>query len=208
MDEGHTTIVVQRCLNELARLEGGRAAEPVIRELLDRSVSRLHVLCQKLLVKNYPRLARPPLNLRSEEVLSAVAYRLLQAMKQIRPATVRQFFGLVNRHMRWELNSLARNLDLQPATEDVLEALVPEPESSGSQLTPVTRRMLEAIEALPDDQCEVFSLVRIQGMTHTEVADVLGTSTKTVQRRLNRALMNLADKLHDLQPLQPPSSDD
>ena len=37
-------------------------------------------------------------------------------------------------------------------------------------------------------------------MTHTEVAELLGTSTKTVQRRLNRGLMILADSLSDLEP--------
>jgi hypothetical protein len=33
--------------------------------------------------------------------------RLLKAMRSVHPQTVRQFFALVNRHMRWELNDLA-----------------------------------------------------------------------------------------------------
>jgi RNA polymerase sigma-70 factor (ECF subfamily) len=37
-------------------------------------------------------------------------------------------------------------------------------------------------------------------MTHTEVADVLGVASKTVQRRLNRSLLLLADRLSDLSP--------
>jgi DNA-directed RNA polymerase specialized sigma24 family protein len=41
-------------------------------------------------------------------------------------------------------------------------------------------------------------------MTQTEAADVLDVSPKTVQRRLNRCLVLLSDKLADLQPAQVP----
>jgi len=56
-------------------------------------------------------ITRGPLNLRSEEMLSSVVERLIKAMREIRPRTVRQFFALANQHMRWELNDLARRLD-------------------------------------------------------------------------------------------------
>ena len=64
-----------------------------------------------MLSREYARLTRPPFNLRSEEMLSALVERLLKAMRKIHPTTVRQFFALVNQHMRWELNDLARRLD-------------------------------------------------------------------------------------------------
>ena len=114
MDEGHTTIAVQRYLGQLARLDGSAPADPIIRALIDSSVTRLHLLCRTLLVRSYPRLTRPPLNLQSEEMLGAVVDRLLKAMQEVRPTTVRQFFALANQHMRWELNDLARRLD-EPA---------------------------------------------------------------------------------------------
>jgi RNA polymerase sigma-70 factor (ECF subfamily) len=85
--------------------------------------------------------------------------------------------------------------------------MVPAPEASVSTLTPNARRMLEAIESLPEEEREVFSLVRIQGLTHTEAAEILSTSTKTVQRRLNKGLMLLADKLSDLNPLPPAAAE-
>ena len=53
--------------------------------------------------------------------------------------------------------------------------------------------MLEAIDGLPEDEREVFDLVRIQGMTQAEAAEVLGVSAMTVQRRLNRGLLLLAE---------------
>ena len=63
--------------------------------------------------------------------------------------------------------------------------------------------MLQAIECLPADEREVFELVRIQGLTHTEAANIVGVSEKTVQRRLNRARLLLAEQLADLRPDAP-----
>ena len=190
-----TTVVVQRYLEALAR---DQPAEPIARALLDRAVRRLQLLCGNLLYRQYRRLTLPPLNLQPDELLSAVVERLLRAVPSARPRTVRQFFALVNQHMRWELNDLARRLDEQPAAEELNERLVPAPTGSGSVLTPDGRCMLEAIERLPEEEREVFGLVRIQALTHGEAAEVLGVSVKTVQRRLNRALVLLAKELDHL----------
>jgi RNA polymerase sigma-70 factor (ECF subfamily) len=204
MSDEHTTAVVQRYLDELA---GDSPAEPIIRALLERAVRRLHQLCAALLHRSYPRLTQPPLNLQTEELLSAVTERLLKALREVRPQTVRQFFALANQHMRWELNDLARRLDEQPAAAELREEIVPAPPSSGSGLSPDGRRMLEAIENLPEEEREVFGLVRVQGMTQTEVARVLGVAAVTVKRRLNRGLRLLAEQLADLRPPDnPPDS--
>jgi RNA polymerase sigma-70 factor (ECF subfamily) len=197
MNTEHTTAVVQRYLEAL---DGDQPAEPIVRALLDRSVRRLQLLCGNLLYREYRRLTQPPLNLQPDEMLSAVVERLLKAMQSARPRTVRQFFALVNQHMRWELNDLARRLDHQPAAVELGEYLVSAPATSGSALTPDGRRMLEAIDNLPEEEREVFELVRIQGLSHPEAAGVLGVSVKTVQRRLNRSLMLLAKELDHLRP--------
>jgi RNA polymerase sigma factor (sigma-70 family) len=158
------------------------------------------VLCSSLLFRSYPRLARPPLNLQADELLGAVVERLLKAMREVRPATVREFFALANQHMRWELNDLARRLDEQATAVELRDSLVPAPAESGaSQISPNARRILEAIGNLPEEEREAFNLVRIQGMTQPEAAAVLGCSVKTVQRRLNRGRLLLADELGDLQ---------
>jgi RNA polymerase sigma factor (sigma-70 family) len=195
MPEENTTAVVQRYLDELA---GEAPAGPIIRGLLDRSVRRLHLLCAALLHRSYPRLTRPPLHLQADEMLSAVVERLLKALREARPGTVRQFFALAGQHMRWELNDLARRLDNQPAAVELREGLVPAPASSDSGLSPEGRRMLEAIDSLPEDEREAFDLVRIQGLTHGEAAELLGVATKTVQRRLDRGLRLLTERLGDL----------
>jgi RNA polymerase sigma factor (sigma-70 family) len=172
----------------------------LIRDLLATAVHRLQVLCASLLFRSYPRLTRPPLNLQTNEMLGAVVERLLKAMRQVRPGNVRQFFALANQHMRWELNDLARRLDEQVAAVELRDSrvLAPAEVTGGSQVGPNTQRLLQAIECLPEEEREVFNLVRLQGMTHTEAADVIGVSPKTVQRRLNRGLMLLTEQLSDL----------
>jgi RNA polymerase sigma-70 factor (ECF subfamily) len=204
MNQEQTTAVVQRYLDELA---GDSPTEPIVRAMLDRAVRRLHLLCATLLYRSYPRLAQPPLNMQADELLGAVAERLLKALREARPRSVRQLFALANQHMRWELNDLARRLDNQPAAVELSEGLVPAPFSSGSGLSPDGRRMLEAIGELPDDEREAFDLVRVQGMTHSEAAQVLGVSIVTVKRRLNRGLRLLTEQLADLRPGEnPPKS--
>ena len=197
MNDERTTAVVQRYLDDLA---GDSPAEPIVRALMDRAVRRLHLLCARLLFRSYPRLTAPPLNLQVDELLGAVAERLLKALREVRPRTVRQLFALANQHMRWELNDLARRLDGQPAAVDLREELVPSPATSASGLTANGLRMLRAIEALPDDEREAFDLVRIQGLTQVEAGQLLDVSTRTVKRRLSRGLRLLAEQLADLHP--------
>ena len=197
MPEENSTTVVQRYLDALA---GETPVEPIVRNLLDRSVRRLHHLCAALLHRSYPRLARPPLNLETDELLGAVVERLLKALREVRPGTVREFFALAGQHMRWELNDLARRLDEQPAAVELREGLAPAPAGSDSGLSPEGRRLLDVIDSLPPDEREAFDLVRVQGLTHGEAAELLGVATKTVQRRLERGLRLLTEWLGDAGP--------
>ena len=197
MNQEATTAVVQRYLDELA---GDAPVEPIVRALLDRTVRRLHQLCATMLYRGYPRLTRPPLNVQSEEMLGAVVERLLKALREARPANVRQFFALAGQHTRWELNDLARRLDNQISACEFQDGLHSAPAGSDSCLTPDGRRMIEAIDSLPAEEREAFDLVRIQGMTHAEAAEVLAVSAKTVKRRLDRSLRLLTEHLDDLRP--------
>lgn len=197
MTEDRTSFAVQRHLDELA---GGAPADPVIRALLERSARRLHRLCASILHRGYPRLTRPPLNVESEEMLGAVVERLLKALRQARPTSVRQFFSLAAQHTRWELNDLARRLAGEPWRGEVADDLIPSPAGSDSGLSLDCRRMIAAIEALPADEREAFDLVRVQGLTQVEAAEVLNVAVRTVKRRLDRGLRLLTERLGDLHP--------
>jgi RNA polymerase sigma-70 factor (ECF subfamily) len=201
MHDEPTTAIIQRYLDALP---GDTAADRLIRALLDRAVRRLRLLCANLLHRSYPRLTHPPVNLETDELLGGVVAGLLKALRTTRPQTVRQFFALACQHMRWQLNDLARRLDERPAAAALAESgVAAPPSSSDSCLTPDGRRMLAAIESLPEDEREVFDLVGIQGVTIPEAATVVGVSQKTVQRRLHRARALLAEQLADLCPAPP-----
>ena len=199
MPDEPTTVTIQRYLDALP---GDTAAEPIVRELLERAAGRLRLLCANLLHRSYPRLTQPPVNLETDELLGGVVAGLLKALRETHPQTVRRFFALATQHMRWQLNDLARRLDEQPTPVELHEGMATAPASIESALTPDGRRMLGAIEGLPEDEREVFDLVGIQGLTHAEAAGVVGVSEKTVQRRLNRARLLLAERLADLRPHQ------
>lgn len=200
MEATRTTVAVQRYLDELRAHPEEDGTPQLVRELLERSATRLHLLCSSMIRRSYPRLARPPLNLTAEEMLGAVVERLIKALRESRPASVREFFGLANQHMRWELNDLARRLDEHTRPVQIEEQLAAEQTASEPGFTAGARRILGALDSLAEDEREVFGLVRIQGLTHTEASEVLGVSTKTVQRRLNRGRMQLVTLLKDLEP--------
>ena len=99
---------------------------------------------------------------------------------------------------------MARRFDEQPAAAELPDEEVPAPASSDSGLTVDGRRMLRVIDELPQEEREVFDLVRIQGMTQAEAAHVLGVSAEMLKRRLSRGLRLLAEQLADLSPDEKP----
>jgi RNA polymerase sigma-70 factor (ECF subfamily) len=202
MSDGRTTASIQRYLDQIVDLRGDAPAEPIVRELLERATRRLHLLCTTMLHRSYARLARPPLNLRSDEMLSGVVERLLKALRGARPANVRGFFALANQHMRWELNELARQADRRSPEAELHSDVAAKATTVEPGPSVDASRIFDAIEQLPDEEREVFSLVRVQGMAHAEAAEVLGVATKTVQRRLRRSLLLLTERLGDLVPAE------
>lgn len=206
MEQPQTTLAIQGYLDELTGLRGNAPVEPVVRALLERAAGRLELLCGTLLFRSYPRLTRPPLNLQSDEMLSAVVERLLKAMREARPRNVRQFFAIANQHMRWELNDLARRLDDRAPEVPIPDGLAATEDSHNSRVSPVALRLFQAIDELPDEEREVFSLTRIQGLSRSEAAEILDVSVKTVQRRINRAVLLLSQTLGDLRPVTDPTN--
>lgn len=200
MDAQRTTVAIQGYLDQLGGAAGASTAEPLVRDLLSRAAQRLHFLCTTLLHRSYPRLARPPVNLDSTELLSAVVERMLKALREARPGNVRQFFAIASQHMRWELNDVARRLDQREKMVELVDQVAPPEDSTSSPPSPGMLRLLAAIDGLPADEREAFDLVRIQGMTHAEAAELLGVTVRTVQRRLSRSILLLTIRLGDACP--------
>lgn len=84
----------------------------------------------------------------------------------------------------------------------LLSSLVPEqlaraPASAEAHL--VARRALDALEEqlgkLPRRTQDAFVLRRVHGLSHAEIADVLGVSVSTVEKDLSRALRHCQARL-------------
>src|SRR5262249_27682117 len=103
-------------------------------------------------------------------------------------APARAFSPRPAQHVRGERSDRPRRFDEQPAAVELRDESVPAPASTDSGLTPDGRRILAAIERLPEGEREAFDLVRIQGMSQAEAAQALEVSVMTVNRRLNRGL--------------------
>jgi RNA polymerase sigma-70 factor (ECF subfamily) len=134
MSEEETTSVVRRYPDELA---ADSPAEPLVRALMDRAVRRLHRLCATPRHRSDPRQTHPPVNLRADEGLGAVAERLLKALRTRSPSQDgAPALRAGQPDMRRELKDPARRLDDQPAVAELCQGLVPAPVSRGSGLTP------------------------------------------------------------------------
>jgi RNA polymerase sigma-70 factor (ECF subfamily) len=151
--------------------------------------------------------------------LCAFAYRYLGA-RDLAEEIVQEVFLLVwERRATWEVRTSARsylftavrNASLsylrhervvrrrEPEVRELLRALAPsgEPESTEWETIAAVR---QAIGRLPERCRLVFTLHREQGLTYTEVADVLGISPRTVEVQIGRALKSLRKALAGLRP--------
>jgi RNA polymerase sigma-70 factor (ECF subfamily) len=183
-------LSIQLCLDRLRR------GDPAAREeLLRRAGDRLERLTRKML-KGYPGVRRWT---ETADVLQNALLRLLRALEQVHPATVRDFFGLAALQVRRELLDLARHF-LGPHGVGAHHASR-DADASESGLHPDDtyepgslaewREFHEQVEALPEVEREVVGLVFYHGLEQAEAAEVLDVTVRTVQRRWRSALQHL-----------------
>ncbi len=68
------------------------------------------------------------------------------------------------------------------------------------QFQELSRRIKEAVDALPESYREVFIMHRFQEKTYREIAEQLNIPTKTVDYRMQQALKQLRKDLRDYLP--------
>jgi RNA polymerase sigma-70 factor (family 1) len=107
------------------------------------------------------------------------------------------------------LHRVARNLALNEvrnraarerqvrAIRSADDALVSPPDEV-LEIRGVEHAIDRAIAALPPRQREVFVMARYEGLTHQEIAKILGTSPQTVANQMTSALVRLRDALRPL----------
>lgn len=68
----------------------------------------------------------------------------------------------------------------------------------------LTKRIEEAVAALPESYREAFVMHRFRDMSYKEIAETLGVSPKTIDYRIQQALKQLRADLKDYLPLLMP----
>ncbi len=191
-----TTIRVERCLD---RMRGGDADAHA--DLLDVAGDRLTRLARKMF-RAEARLRRWE---ETTDVLQSALLRLLRRLRNVTPASPRDFYRLAAGEIRRALIDLARHHfgPCGPATKhdtcadaaragDSLPAEVDTPDrDEGPGDLAQWSEFHERVDRLPDDEREVFELVWYQGLPYSEAADVLGVSARTVTRRWQSACLKL-----------------
>lgn len=164
-------------------------------ELLSIASTRLHKLARKMLW-NFPQLRRWE---QTDDVFQAAALRLHHSLSQVKPESVRQFFGLAATQIRRTLIDLARH-HYGPEGQGAKHESGADYESHGDTDSPENlaawAEFHEQVEQLPNEEREVFQLLWYSGTTQREAAELLGISERTVLRRYCRAKLGLRDALH------------
>jgi RNA polymerase sigma-70 factor (ECF subfamily) len=104
------------------------------------------------------------------------------------------------RYLRDErLHAAKHELILGERDQMMPQVTLPDAETDGEILSAYLRQWLEA---LPDRQREALSLSRFQGLSHREIAAVMGISARTVNNHILRALSHLEARVQSLEPAE------
>lgn len=80
------------------------------------------------------------------------------------------------------------------------------PTDEAADAPTLRKRMTAAIDALPDEQREVFLLRQVSGLSFREIGETLGVPENTIKSRMRYALEKLREHLHDLHGDEPASA--
>jgi RNA polymerase sigma-70 factor (ECF subfamily) len=177
------------------------------RELINRAYPRLHRLVAKILGESFPRLKEQPALQNTSDVANEVSMRLYQALEEIQPASVLDFFRLAACRTRWLLLDLAKKPGL-PVAKDVVpddRAGPGRPGGLDSDSAPepaAWSRLHEQIGRLGEEEQAVVDLLFYHGLSEADAADLLGVSGKTVHRRWRGAQLKLFNALQTMPRLE------
>lgn len=190
---GHTTRL-QRWLEEANRGDDtawGRA--------IGHACDRLRELASRMLRTN--RRVRRWSD--TDDLLQNALIRLHRSLSEVRPESVRQFYGLTTTHMRRELIDLARKhfgaegVGANHHTDDEKTAFENQPRDDRPQTAEAWAEFHEEVQALPEDEREIVDLLWYEGLTQPEAAGVLGISLATLKRRWQSARLRLREALDE-----------
>lgn len=197
MNFAHSTHI-QDLLNQLR--DGRTEARD---DLIAHTMERVRALARRMF------RASPALRSMEEtdDVLQRSLLRLRHSLGNIQPTTVRGFFALAARQIRWALQDVARELAATPvvytgAHPSESGTVGPEPADPNGGPTSLAEwtEFHQAVERLPDETREVFDLVWYEGLNQVEAAALLGVPLRTLKRRWRVARELLSQALYGEPP--------
>jgi RNA polymerase sigma-70 factor (ECF subfamily) len=119
----------------------------------------------------------------STDIVQGASIRLLNALRELRPGSSREFFNLAAVQVRRELLDLARRYSGR-CWKTADESSRPEPHDRSPEHGELDlwTRFHEAVENLPTEEREAVGLLFYHGRTQGEAAEILGVSERTLQR--------------------------
>jgi RNA polymerase sigma-70 factor (ECF subfamily) len=187
------------------------AGDRSAREALLRAIlPQLERMTQQML-RRFPGVARWE---QAEDVLNNALLRLLRALKEVQPTSVRDFLGLAVTQIRRELLDLARRHQgpLGLGARQVSLAKILSHNASGMEIAdpldePEERDDMErwqafheAVERLPTEERQVIELVFYGGWTQAEIAKLFQVNERTIRRHWQSACRRLHQLLTDQLP--------
>lgn len=187
--EAETAWILQRCLDRLAA--GDPRAKEDLFQVVDAQVrKRAHQMLRSF------RIVRQSYD--TGDVAQEASLRLIRSLEAIQPEDPRRFLGLVGLHIRRTLIDLYRHCrgpqsyETNRATNAYRRAdgelgyRAEEVAAAGADPDQaVFERLHEAAATLEPADQEIFHMRWFLGMTHEQIANVVGCSEKTIKRSWN-----------------------
>ena len=171
--------------------------------LVDHSYRRLRLLVKKRM-SLFPGVQRWE---QTDDVLQQASMKLWKSLEAVRPATVRDFFGLAATQIRRTLIDLARHYGGKQGigakhvtNERAGDKGREQPEELDDTSDPAKlaewSELHAKVEELSKDQREIIDLLYYQGMTQPEAAQMLGMSERTLKRRWRETRQAMYKAVH------------
>lgn len=174
------------------------------RQLINGAYERLRRLAAVILNESFPRLKAAPVLLQTTDVANETALALYQALGEIRPATMRDFFRLAAQRIRWLLLDQAKKLDRarRQARENARSSEA-YGEVEENDPPAALAALYQQIDELPENEREAVDMIYFHGLSQAETGALLGVTERTVRRYWTAARVKLYEGLKDLMPAAP-----
>jgi RNA polymerase sigma-70 factor (ECF subfamily) len=169
-----------------------RAGDPTARQqIAEHACQRLRGLARKML-RRFPKVRRWE---DTDDVFVEAFTKLHRALETVQPESPRHFYNLAATHIRRVLVDLARKHYGPEGLGSHHDTVArnpdgdPQPRYEKADSSGEPRNLAEwtefheQVEAMPDEEREVFNLLWYEEMTQEKAAEVLGVTARTVRRR-------------------------